>query len=78
VSSPVRTYLVENKDKLKKVAFFCTEGNTGGDVAFKSMEEACGKKPVGTLVIMAKDISGGNYADMVKKFAGEIKAGFTA
>lgn len=72
VSSPVRTYLAENKDKLKKVAFFCTEGSTGSEVAFKSMEELCGKKPAGTLVVKAKDISQGSYADKVKKFAGEV------
>jgi flavodoxin len=73
VSTPVRTYLAENKDKLKNVAFFCTEGNTGDDVTFNNMEEACGKKPLGTLVVKVKDITTGSFADMAKKFAGEIK-----
>jgi flavodoxin len=74
VSVPVRTYLTENKDKLKKVAFFCTEGNRGDDTAFKTMGELCDKKPAGTLAVMVKDISEGNYGDMVKKFVEVIKA----
>ncbi len=73
VSSPVRTYLAENKDKLRKVAFFCTEGNQGDEAAFKSMEEQCGKTPAGKLTVMAKDIARGNYVDEVKKFVGELK-----
>jgi len=78
MSSPVRTYLAENTEKLKKVAFFCTERNRGDEAAFKSMEGLCGKKPAGTLAVKAKDISDGSYMDKVKKFAGEIRAGFTA
>ncbi len=73
VSSPVRTYLAENKDKLKKVAFFCTEGNQGDEAAFKSMAEQCGKTPEGRLTVMSKDMSDGSYVDRAKKFAGELR-----
>ena len=72
----MRTYLAENKEKLKDVAFFCTEGNRGDEVAFKSMEELCGKKPRATLTVMVRDLSGGSYTDKVERFAGAIKAGF--
>ena len=30
MSTPIRTYIADNKDKLKDVAFFCTEGSKGG------------------------------------------------
>jgi hypothetical protein len=56
MSSPVRTYLTENKEKIKNIAFFCTEGSSGAEKAFTEMEEAIGQKPKATLVITATDI----------------------
>jgi flavodoxin len=73
VTSPVRSYIVENKDKLKKVAFFCTRNNTGEEQMFKEMESICGKKPEGTLVVTAGELAQGNIVDKVKRFSGEIK-----
>ena len=35
VSPPVRTYLTENKDKIRKVAFYCTMGGSSEGKAFK-------------------------------------------
>jgi flavodoxin len=74
MSSPVRTYLTENKAKFKNVAFFCTEGSKGSETAFAEMEEIAGKKPKATLTITMADIKGGSVGDKLKKFAGEIKA----
>jgi flavodoxin len=57
VSAPVRTYLKENKDKLKKVAFYCTMGGGGFEKAFKAMEEACGTAPTAKLALTERDVS---------------------
>jgi flavodoxin len=74
VSTPVRTYITENKDKLKKVAFLVTEGN-GGDVgAVKDMEEISGKTSASTLVVKVPQIKKGEYQTKVKQFADTIKA----
>jgi flavodoxin len=73
MSSPVRTYLTENKAKFKNVAFFCTEGSKGSEKAFAEMGEIVGKKPKATLAITMADIKGGTVGDKVKKFAGEIR-----
>jgi len=35
MSAPIRTYLTEQKDKFKRVAFFCTMGGSGDEKAFK-------------------------------------------
>ena len=74
VSTPVRTYIVENKEKFKKVAFFCTLGNRGAEKTLENMAELSGKKPEGTLAVTAKELSTGTFTDSVKKFAGELKA----
>ncbi len=74
VSTPVRTYLAENKDKLKKVAFFVTEGSSGDEATFKEMEELSGKKPAAMLVVTAADRQKGDVAGKVKAFVDAIKA----
>lgn len=74
VSSPVRTYIVENNAKFKNVAFFCTEGSTGSEEAFTEMEKISGKKPKSTLRITTEDQRKGATSDMVKKFAAELKS----
>lgn len=73
MSSPVRTFIVENKDKLKNVAFFITLGGTGEASTLQGMEEACGKKPMATLTILTRDIKPGAYLDALKKFVSELK-----
>jgi len=72
MSSPIRTYITQNKDQLKSVAFFCTEGSAGAENAFKELEEISGKKPKATLEITAADIKKGTDADKIKKFANEL------
>lgn len=74
VSTPVRTYLSDNKDKLKKVAFLITEGSRGDETTIKDMEELSGKKAAGAIVVKVAEIKKGEYSDKVKKFADSIKA----
>ncbi len=74
MSSPVRTYLTENKAKFKNVAFFMTQGPRGGEErAFKEMEEVAGKKPKATLLVKTI-LRVGDVTDQIKKFAEDIKA----
>ena len=74
VSTPVRTYIADNKDKLKKVAFLVTEGNGGDEATVKEMEALSGKTSSGTLVVKVSEIRKGEYQAKVKKFADSIKA----
>lgn len=72
MSTPVRTYITENKEKLKKVAFVITEGGRGEEATFKEMEELCGKKAAATVFVKVGEIKKGEYSDKVKKFAQEL------
>jgi flavodoxin len=75
MSSPVRTYLTENKEKFKSIAFFLTEGVRGGsDRAFAEMEGVAGKKPKATLVVPMTALKSGSYVDKLKKFVEEVKS----
>lgn len=74
VSTPVRTYIADNKDKLKKVSFLVTENARGDEATIKDMEELSGKTAPDTLIVKTKEIKSGEYQDKIKKFAGSIKA----
>ena len=70
----IRTYITEKKNKLKQVAFFCTEGGKGGSRAFESMAQLCDKTPISTLEITKQDIKDGDHIDKVSEFIEEIKS----
>ena len=72
MTPPIRTFLTQNNDRIRNVAFYCTEGGSGGPNAFKDMEEACGKKPKAMLEVTEKNVATGQYMQKVKKFAEDL------
>ena len=72
MSTPIRTYITENKDKFKKVAFFCTEGSSGGDKCFENMAELCDKEPVATLELTAKEIKKDLHLTKTKEYTNKL------
>jgi hypothetical protein len=73
MSTPIRTYIVENKEMFKKVAFFCTEGGSGGKKCFEKMAKFCDKDPVATLEINSREIKKETYLEKIKEFTNELK-----
>lgn len=71
VSSPVRAYIEDNKDSLKKVAFFCTCGSDWGKT-FSEMEAISGRSPVATMELKAMNVKNESYLSDVKRFVGEL------
>jgi len=65
----IRTYITENKNRFKSVAFFCAMGGKGGPNTFESMTKLCEKTPVSTLAITKKDIKNELHTDKIKKFS---------
>lgn len=72
MSTAIRTYIHENKDKFKKVVFFCTQGGAGAEKTFNHMQELCNKTPISTLTLLTKEISNNAYTEKVKKFTNKI------
>jgi len=72
MSTPIRTYITQNKNKMKKIAFFCTEGSKGGPKTFVSMAELCEMQPIATLEITQKELKKDLYLDKIKTFIQEI------
>jgi flavodoxin len=74
MSTPVRTYIVENKDKFKNVALFITCGGVGESSALREMAELYGKTAQGTLAINTTAMKEGVHMDSLKQFIGIIKS----
>jgi flavodoxin len=51
LSSPVRSYIMEERRNFARVAFFCTMGGSGAERVFATMAALCGKDPVATLAL---------------------------
>jgi len=68
VSTPIRTYLENNKSKFRQVAFFCTMGGSGGQRAFSEMEKIINIKPVATLELQTKEVVKNEYEKKLKEF----------
>ena len=78
VSSPVRTYLWMERDRLPRVAFFLTHGGFGSDRVLAQMSELAGKRPVARLVVRRREIEGGVQAEKVARFASAVAGALRA
>ncbi len=70
----IRTYITENKNRFKSVAFYCTMGGKGGPQTFESMTKLCEKTPVSTLEITKKEIKNELHLDKIKNFSQQFKS----
>ena len=68
LSPPMRTFISEHKTKFNRVAFFCTEGGSGGQRVFTQMAQLIGKQPVATLEVTENELKSGAELDKVKAF----------
>jgi len=75
VTPAIRTYLDKNVDslKMKKVAFFATQGSSGAEGKFQVMENILGIKPFNTMIINGKDFKNDEYEKKVEDFILPIK-----
>lgn len=74
MASPIRTYLTEQKDKLKRVAFFVTQGGSGANRTIDNMAEICGLRSESALVLLSREVAKDSYADKLQRFVEEINS----
>jgi len=67
-----RTYLLQNKDKIKKAAFFISKGGTPCENAFKDLASVYGKSPEGLFEIKESDINKDECLEKIKSFLLEL------
>jgi menaquinone-dependent protoporphyrinogen IX oxidase len=74
ISSPVRTFLINHKAALKRVAFFCTYGGSGQERVFRQMAEVCGKAPLATMAVRDREMGGAMQATRLREFVDRLQA----
>ena len=68
ISSPLRRYVTSHRTELPRVAFFCTEGNSGGEAALSELAELCGKRPTAILILSKQDMESEAFKDRLANF----------
>lgn len=74
VSVPVRTFLEENRDHLKEVAFFLSHGSTGHRRAFRQMAELSGLESVARLRVRERELARGTYRAELRGYVDRLAA----
>jgi flavodoxin len=72
MATPILTFITENKEKFKNLAFFCTCGSNGYEETFAKMEEIVDKEPLETLFLTKSDIK--SPGDKLDSYANKIKS----
>lgn len=70
----IRTYILQNRDRFRKVAFFCTMGKNGDAKTFAGMAELCGRKPLAVMALRAEEVKIRQFHSAVNKFLGDLEA----
>lgn len=73
VSSPVRTYAYDNKQKFKSVAFLCTQKGNGNDKVFDDLFGICTMRPKAQVRVTEKEADAGTFEGKLTEFTGKIK-----
>jgi len=76
LSVPVRTYLEQNKDKIKKLAIFCTHGGKESfGAAFQSAEEITGLLAIAKLNLRTKEVKRAEHVEKTTAFVRKVEEG---
>ena len=78
VSSPVRAYLMANKECLPQVAFFCTLGGRGSESAFTQMQYLVGKDPRARCSFATGEVIAGSYGLRLAAFVKALEPSVSA
>jgi flavodoxin len=64
VASPVRAFLERYRERLARVAFFVTCGDSGGGRVLQQMAALAGKEPVATMIVKQREIETGPFGEI--------------
>ena len=73
VSCAIRTYIYENRSKLKEVAFFSTQMGADQDKVFDDLKSICRLNPKATLRLLGNDIKNNECKSKISNFIDAIK-----
>ncbi len=75
VSTPVRTYLWLERDRLPALACFASYGGTGAERALAQMEAIARRRPVAAVAFREIETAAGVPRERIKEFAAAVRRG---
>lgn len=73
LSAPIRSFFDRNKDELRNVVFFLTQGGEfGRKKVFTQMKELCLKTPLTTFAVTERDVRSGKFKKQVAEFIASL------
>lgn len=68
-AAPVRRYLMDNRTRFNRVAFFCTLGGSGSDKVLEETAHVSGRTPIATLSVTQGEVESNRYRDKAREFS---------
>lgn len=73
VPGPVRTYIKENRQAFRRVAFFCTYGGSGQSKVLRDLEILAGRPALATFAITDSEVASKLYNRRLSKFVAKLQ-----
>lgn len=73
MASPVRSYILREKNNIKNLALFCTLGGAGGEAVLAGMETLSGRPRIASLQVTDADFKASAWRRMTDDFARQIR-----
>jgi flavodoxin len=73
MASPMRSYILREKDRIRRLAVFCTFGGSGGEAALARIGALSGQAPIAELQVRASDFASGRWRSMAETFARSVQ-----
>lgn len=72
MSSPMRAYILQQREHFRRIAVFCTMGGSDGGEVLSSMAALCNKLPMASLGLRQGDVTSERHAAALADFAHEL------
>lgn len=72
VSAPMHSYILQQRERFRRVGLFCTMGGSGGQNVLNAMAEMCNKLPVASLCLRQSDVLSDLHAPALADFANQL------
>ncbi|CAN1517295.1 FldA Flavodoxins [Rhabdaerophilaceae bacterium] len=73
MATPMRTFILQERLKIKQVALFCTLGGSGGKATLGRMATLCGRASLADLIVNATATYSGDWRGSSENFARQVQ-----
>lgn len=73
MATPMRSFILQEKSKFKDVAFFCTQGGSGGRTALAKMASLSGHGSKADLLINRPEMLSDRWNGLVRQFTQQLQ-----